>query len=252
MAIDQKDEYAIALSFGSLAEANFKLNNLKKAKEFAKLYLNPSVLTGIQSDIMYAELLTSKIDSAIEDTYGAYEHFKQYILLKDKLNSEDVKKSAIKSTFQSEYEIQKAIDAAKRNNEIEIEKNESKNQRIITISISSALILLAIITIIIFRSLNTTRKQKKIIELKEIETQKQNEIILLQKNLVEQKHKEITDSLNYAERIQRSFLATKEILDENLNDYFVLFKPKEVVSGDFYWASILNNGNFALVTADST
>jgi len=252
MAIDQKDEYSIALSFGSLAEANFKLNNLKKAKEFAKLYLNPSVLTGVQSDIMYAELLTSKIDSAIGDTYGAYEHYKQYIFLKDKLNSEDVKKSAIKSTFQSEYELQKAIDAAKRNNEIEIEKNESKNQRIITISISIALILLAIITIIIFRSLNITRKQKKIIELKEIETQKQNEIILLQKHLVEEKHKEITDSLNYAERIQRSFLATKEILDENLNDYFVLFKPKEVVSGDFYWASILNNGNFALVTADST
>jgi serine phosphatase RsbU (regulator of sigma subunit) len=76
--------------------------------------------------------------------------------------------------------------------------------------------------------------------------------VVEQKQLIEEKHKEITDSLNYAERIQRSFLATKEILDENLNDYFVLFKPKEVVSGDFYWASILNNGNFALVTADST
>ena len=76
--------------------------------------------------------------------------------------------------------------------------------------------------------------------------------VIEQKQLIELKHKEITDSINYAERIQRSFLATKEILDENLNDYFVLFKPKEVVSGDFYWAYILNNGNFALVTADST
>ena len=97
-----------------------------------------------------------------------------------------------------------------------------------------------------------TNKQKLIIELKEIETQKQNVVITQQKHLVEEKHKEITDSINYAERIQRSFLATKEILDENLNNYFVLFKPKDVVSGDFYWASILNNGNFALVTADST
>ncbi|MBK6985528.1 MAG: SpoIIE family protein phosphatase [Bacteroidetes bacterium] len=73
-----------------------------------------------------------------------------------------------------------------------------------------------------------------------------------QKHVIEEKHKEITDSINYAERIQRSFIATKEILDENLNDYFVLFKPKDVVSGDFYWASKLNNGNFALATADST
>jgi serine phosphatase RsbU (regulator of sigma subunit) len=70
--------------------------------------------------------------------------------------------------------------------------------------------------------------------------------------LVEEKHREITDSINYAERIQRSFLATKEQLDEKLKEYFVLFQPKDVVSGDFYWAHTLQNGNFALVTADST
>jgi serine phosphatase RsbU (regulator of sigma subunit) len=73
-----------------------------------------------------------------------------------------------------------------------------------------------------------------------------------QKLLIEEKHKEITDSINYAERIQRSFLATKELLDENLQDYFVFFQPKEVVSGDFYWASELNNNHFAFCCADST
>ena len=66
------------------------------------------------------------------------------------------------------------------------------------------------------------------------------------------RHKAITDSISYAERIQRSFLATKELLQDNLNDYFIIFKPKDVVSGDFYWASKLPNGNFAFVTADST
>ncbi|MBL4651713.1 MAG: SpoIIE family protein phosphatase [Flavobacteriales bacterium] len=73
-----------------------------------------------------------------------------------------------------------------------------------------------------------------------------------QKEHIEEAHKEITDSIDYAERIQRSFLATKEILDENLKDYFVLFKPKDVVSGDFYWADKLSNGDFAVVNADST
>ncbi|MBK6984868.1 MAG: SpoIIE family protein phosphatase [Bacteroidetes bacterium] len=70
--------------------------------------------------------------------------------------------------------------------------------------------------------------------------------------MIEEKHKEITDSINYAERIQRSLLATKELLDENLKEYFILFKPKDVVSGDFYRAAKLSNGNFALLTADST
>jgi len=89
------------------------------------------------------------------------------------------------------------------------------------------------------------------IQLQKIYKLKNNEIHR-QKELVEEAHKEITDSMNYAERIQRSFLATKELLDENLNDYFVYFNPKEVVSGDFYWAGKLANGNFAMVNADST
>lgn len=83
--------------------------------------------------------------------------------------------------------------------------------------------------------------------------------LLVQKKVIEDshqelgiKHKEIKDSINYAERIQRSFLATKTLLDDNLKDYFVLFEPKDVVSGDFYWANTLNNGSFSYVTGDST
>lgn len=78
------------------------------------------------------------------------------------------------------------------------------------------------------------------------------EEISKQKHLIEEKHKEITDSINYAERIQKSFLATNEHLDSNLKEYFILFKPKDIVSGDFYWSSNLTNGNFILATADST
>lgn len=90
--------------------------------------------------------------------------------------------------------------------------------------------------------------EKKIVEQKNI-------LVEAQKNEIEEKHREITDSINYAERIQRSFMATKELLDENLKDYFVFFQPKDVVSGDFYWASKIASGSsdqFLLATADST
>jgi serine phosphatase RsbU (regulator of sigma subunit) len=105
--------------------------------------------------------------------------------------------------------------------------------------------LIALFALFMYNGFRVTQKQKHIIELKEKETQEQ-------KHIIEEKHKEINDSINYAERIQRSFLATEAILDKNLKDYFVLFKPKATVSGDFYWAAELNNGNFAFVTADST
>ncbi len=98
---------------------------------------------------------------------------------------------------------------------------------------------------------NGRRLRRRAIELMG-EVRKATKEIVAQKHLVEEKHKEITDSINYAERIQRALLASKITLNENLPDYFILFKPKDIVSGDFYWASKLNNNHFALVTADST
>lgn len=95
-----------------------------------------------------------------------------------------------------------------------------------------------------------TQKSKVEFTLKEVEAQKL--LIEEQKDQVEGAHKEITDSINYAERIQRSFLATEELLNERLGEHFIYFNPKEAVSGDFYWAGKLENGNFAVCCADST
>jgi len=69
---------------------------------------------------------------------------------------------------------------------------------------------------------------------------------------IEHKHQEILDSVNYAKRIQSALLASKELLRDNLPEHFVFFKPKDIVSGDFYWASKLLNNQFSIVTADST
>jgi serine phosphatase RsbU (regulator of sigma subunit) len=62
--------------------------------------------------------------------------------------------------------------------------------------------------------------------------------LLHEKNLmIEEKQREIVDSINYAKRIQYTLLAHDELLKENLPEYFVLYKPKDIVSGDFYWAT---------------
>ena len=100
------------------------------------------------------------------------------------------------------------------------------------------------------------QREKEVLEekvaLRTVQLAEKTKLAEEQKTIAEEHQKEIIDSINYAERIQRSFMATKELLDGNLNDYFVFFKPKDIVSGDFYWASKLNNGYFALATADST
>ena len=70
--------------------------------------------------------------------------------------------------------------------------------------------------------------------------------------IIEDKNRDITDSINYARRIQASLLASNQLLRENLPEHFIFFQPKDIVSGDFYWASPLTIGSFAVAVADST
>jgi serine phosphatase RsbU (regulator of sigma subunit) len=71
-------------------------------------------------------------------------------------------------------------------------------------------------------------EQKNIIELKEKETQKQ-------KTIVEEKNREILDSIDYALRIQTAILPPQKIVKQYLENSFILYKPKDIVAGDFYW-----------------
>ena len=70
---------------------------------------------------------------------------------------------------------------------------------------------------------------------------KQKLEIEFQKKLVEEKNKEITDSINYALRIQTAILPPARIVQEYLLNSFILYKPKDIVSGDFYWMETIEN-----------
>lgn len=72
-----------------------------------------------------------------------------------------------------------------------------------------------------------------------------------QKHSLQEKNTEMTDSINYAKRIQYTLLAQSSLLNDNLPEHFILFKPKDLVSGDFYWAAKKNH-LFYLAVCDST
>ncbi len=69
--------------------------------------------------------------------------------------------------------------------------------------------------------------------------------------ILSEKNKEILDSINYAKKIQYTLLAHDDLLQNNLGEHFILFKPKDIVSGDFYWATKKDN-LFYLAVCDST
>ena len=136
-------------------------------------------------------------------------------------------------------------DIAAQSEKLILQLNQINTQKIILWLVLAIFLVIVFFVCMLLKSFRKIRKVNAVLEV-------QKQEISEQKHLVEEKHKEITDSINYAERIQRSFLASKDLLDEHLKQYFVFFQPKDVVSGDFYWAGKTAAGNFVLVTADST
>jgi len=81
-------------------------------------------------------------------------------------------------------------------------------------------------------------------KLAEQQTQENLELIKYQKQQIEEQYEfvtkqnmEIVESMNYARRIQNALLPSDQAIKELINEYFILFKPKEIVSGDFYWVN---------------
>ncbi|MES2591134.1 MAG: SpoIIE family protein phosphatase [Bacteroidota bacterium] len=101
-----------------------------------------------------------------------------------------------------------------------------------------------------------TEKKKVDEKIKKLWTQsmaihKEKERINEIKTEIEIKHREVIDSVNYAKRIQDAILPSLNDISENLPNSFILFKPKNIVSGDFYWFS-LKDGKIIIASVDCT
>ena len=76
--------------------------------------------------------------------------------------------------------------------------------------------------------------------------------VIEQKREIEHKNRDITDSINYAQRIQASILPPVSRIENNFAESFVFYQPRDIVSGDFYWFDKVNESKFLIVCADST
>lgn len=76
--------------------------------------------------------------------------------------------------------------------------------------------------------------------------------VISQKEEIEIKNRDITDSINYAQRIQQSILPSMKRLQEKFSGSFIYYQPRDIVSGDFYWFDMVSPDKFMIVCADST
>jgi ligand-binding sensor domain-containing protein/serine phosphatase RsbU (regulator of sigma subunit) len=109
------------------------------------------------------------------------------------------------------------------------------------------IIIFTIYLIIKIREKNQKEIQKRL----EVELEKRTKEVVKKSEEIEEKNKSITDSINYALRIQKSILPSKKLMRDHFPESFIFYKPRDIVSGDFYWYEKIGN-KFIVVCADCT
>lgn len=212
-------------------------DRIRKALDIAQKGNN---IEGIRNSFLFL----AKADSAMGNLADAFEHYKSYIVFRDSLVNDASRKMAIRKQMQYEYGKKEELMKAEQAKERAIAEEKNRKQKIITWAVLGGLVLVALFATIIFRSLRVTRRQKQLIEIKNKETE-------LQKKIIEEKNKDILDSIMYAKRIQQAKLPKKEDIYSIFPESFVMFRPKDIVSGDFYFFHKAN-GHACIAAADCT
>lgn len=245
------DKNGIAGSLYNIGLIHLYKKNYPKALEFANRSMFLSKELGYPQYIGNAANLLSQIYKAMGNYKFALENYEIFTKIHDSIDNEISRKASIKQQLKHEFETKAAADSVAhakefeiKNAEIAIHQAEIKAKKNQQNALYGGIALVTLFAGFMFNRYKVTQKQKKLIEAKEKETQ-------MQKEIIEEKQKEILDSINYAKRIQYTLLAHDEFLKNNLKEYFAFYKPKDIVSGDFYWASKLNN-KFYLAVCDST
>ncbi|GAB4205603.1 MAG: hypothetical protein Fur0023_14580 [Bacteroidia bacterium] len=232
----------ISVDYYNIANLYVKIKDLNNAIKYidSTLYYNTKSKTPdpeVLSESLYLLMEIYMLQGNIEK---AFEYRTRFFEVKDSLynlnlQSEIAKQNSIYQLEKKELEKQKLV-------------AEKQRQKYIIIGTAISTILSIILIIVIFNGYK--QKQKANIEL-----ERKNHVIELQKKMVETHNKNITDSIHYASRIQRALLATDQYLSSHFNnlikDYFILYLPKDIVSGDFYWA-LQKENYFYFVVGDST
>ena len=246
--IEFQDEHGIGLSHVNLGELFAKLNDHTKAithlEQAAEIFKRTHSLINLKDayqHMAYAHEQKGDLTSALK-------YYQLYTQYKDSVYTQQASDQLVEMNTKYETD-KKEKENQLLNTQNQLSEETIKQQKTFSYFIITALILAAGLAFFIFRGLKQQRKANRIISKQKKDVEHKNHII-------EEKQKEIVDSINYARRIQYALLAHDEFLNEQLPGHFVLFKPKDIVSGDFYWAANAQNKNgdelFYLACCDST
>ncbi len=193
--------------------------------------------------VMNSHLNLSKEYKKLGNSDSSLFHLNEYVVIKDSLFTENNTKSI--SDMEAKYQNQKKqleISMLQKNKQItDYEISKQKTYKNFLLLIAGLILLIVLVLLRAYANKKSINKQL---------TQKNSEIEK-QKEIIEEKQKGITDSINYALRIQEALLPSRELKHTLFPESFVFLLPKDIVSGDFYWYCE-KNGKKIITAVDCT
>lgn len=186
----------VAHSLSNIARVYVTKKKYAPAFSNASRALTLSKELGFPQEIRNAEFTMVLVDSAMGNHAGAYEHYKQYIKFRDSILNAETRKAGIRNQLKYEFEKKEAVIKEQQEKERAVSLEKSRFQQIVILAVAIGLFLVMIFAVYIFRTLSITRKQKIVIE---------------------EKQKEILDSIYYARRIQKSLLPNETYILKIIN-----------------------------------
>lgn len=153
----------------------------------------------------------------------------------------EIEKTYDQEKQQAEFDKQLALEQEAATRAKESEEHQASITRMFMIGG----ILVIALSIFVFIKYRESNKQKKIISKQQQETEHQ-------KNIIEAKNRDITDSMVYASSIQRAIITSDEYIQKMFSDFFSFYRPRDIVSGDFYWAYETTSGEKMIAIGDCT
>ena len=236
--IDQSS-YSLSMLYTDWGSCYFDQKNLDQTLNYILKRHDIAQEFNLYDRMMSSASLLSDIYEKKGDLKNTLKYYKILMMANDSLLNRDKNKQIAELNTKYETEKkQKEIELLNKEKEkqatITAEQNKRKN--IIIVSSLIGLLLVIVFAGFMFNRWRITQTQKKVIEAS--------------KQIIEEKNKDITDSINYAKRIQQAKLPDRKEIYSVFPDSFVLFKPKDIVSGDFYYFH--NDKSIFIASADCT
>lgn len=153
--------------------------------------------------------------------------------------------------------VERDTQIAEQDSQIRLQLEALQKQKIVIIAGIIALVLLLGLAYFIYINYRNKKRANALLEEKNVEITAQRDEIAQQKEIAESQRdqiayqkKHITDSIEYAQKIQTAILPSLELFSDNI-EHFVLYKPRDIVSGDFYWVDRVDHLQI-IITADCT